>query len=67
MNIKKNYCSWAELPLVLTVEDLMPVLGVGRNTAYELVRSGKIRSFKVGNQYRIPRDAVVEFVSGSAA
>lgn len=59
--------SWDDLPLVLTVEDLMPILGVGRNTAYELVRSGKIRSIKVGTQYRIPRDAVVEFVSGSAA
>lgn len=67
MKSQKICCSWDELPLVLTVEDLMPILDVGRNTAYELVRSGKIRSIKVGNQYRIPRDAVVEFVSGSAA
>ena len=50
------------LPLVLKVEDLMPILAFGRNTAYELVRSGKIRSFKVGRYYRVPREAVEEFL-----
>ena len=61
------YRSWEELPLVLTVEELMPLLGIGRNRAYELVRSNQIMSFKVGTQYRIPREAVKEFISGSAA
>lgn len=56
-----------ELPLVLRVEDLIPVLGIGRNTAYELVRSGQIRSLRIGQQYRIPRDAVEEFLAGPAA
>lgn len=59
--------SLEELPLVLRVEDLMPVLGIGRNTAYELVRSGQIRSIKIGVQFRIPREAVAEFIAGSAA
>ena len=54
--------SLQDLPLVLTVEDLMEVLSIGRNTAYELVRSGQIRSIKVGKTYRIPRDAVEEFL-----
>ena len=47
-----TYHSLEELPLVLRVDDLMPVLGIGRNSAYELVRSGQIRSIKVGTQYR---------------
>ena len=42
----------------------MPVLDIGRNTAYELVRSGQIRSIRIGRQLRIPRDAVVEFLNG---
>ena len=50
-----------------TVEDLMPVLCIGRNTAYDLVRSGQIQSLRIGHQIRIPRDAVVKFISGSAA
>ena len=53
-----------ELPLVLRVEDLMPILDIGRNTAYALVRSGKIRSVKVGSHLRIPRVALIEFLSG---
>mgnify|MGYP000414943276 FL=1 len=63
----KKYYSVDELPLVLTVEDLMPVLCIGRNTAYDLVRSGQIQSLRIGHQIRIPRDAVVKFISGSAA
>ena len=63
----KKYYSVEELPLILTVEDLMPVLCIGRNTAYDLVRSGQIKSLRIGHQIRIPRDAVVEFISGPAA
>ena len=51
-----------DLPLVLRVEDLMPLLSIGRNTAYNLVRSGQIRSFRIGRCYRIPRDSVVEYL-----
>ena len=43
-----KYRSLDDLPLTLRVEDLMPVLDVGRNTAYELVRSGQIRSIRIG-------------------
>ena len=63
--MKTEYNSIDELPLVLRVEDLMPILDIGRNTAYELVRSGRIRSVKVGRQIRVPRDAVVEFLSSN--
>lgn len=59
----KRPTSYSDLPLTLRVEELMPVLGVGRNTAYELVRSGQIRSIRVGRQVRIPKDALLEFLS----
>ena len=51
-----------DLPMTLRVEDLMPLLGIGRNTAYELIRSGQIRSVRIGRQIRIPRDALLEFL-----
>ena len=60
--MENKYRSLDELPLALRVEDLMPLLGIGRNTAYELVRSGQIRSIRVGRKIRIPRDAVAEFL-----
>ena len=57
-----KYRSYDELPLTLRVEDLMPILDIGRNTAYELVRCKKIRSIRIGKQLRIPKDALVEYL-----
>ena len=62
--MSRDYRSFDDLPLTLRVEDLMPILGIGRNTAYELVRSGKIRSIRIGRQLRIPKDALVAYLSG---
>ena len=50
------------LPMTLRVEDLMPILGIGRNTAYRLVRSGEIRSIKVGRQIRIPMQVLLDYL-----
>lgn len=55
--------SYDDLPVVLRIEDLMRVLSIGRNTAYELVRSGKIKGVRVGKQIRIPRSALIEYLS----
>ena len=55
--------SFDDLPLTLRVEELMPIFGVGRNTAYELVRSGQIRSIRVGRQLRVPKDAILDFLN----
>ena len=60
-----KYHSFEELPLTLRVEDLMPILGIGRNTAYELVRSGQIRSVRIGRQLRIPKDALIDYLTKS--
>lgn len=67
MSNQTLYYSLDDLPLVLTVEQLMPVLGIGRNAAYTLVRSGQIPSIRIGHQYRIHKEALAEFLSGSIA
>ena len=54
--------SYDDLPLTLKVEDLMPILGIGRNTAYELVRGGAIKSIRVGRQLRIPKQALIDYL-----
>ncbi len=58
-----TYHSVADLPLVMCVEDLMPILSIGRNTAYELVRSGQIESFRIGRQLRITKGAITNYLS----
>ena len=35
---------------------------MGRNTAYDLVRCGKLRSIKVGKQIRIPKQALLDYL-----
>ena len=60
--MENKYRDPHDLPMTLRVEDLMPLLGIGRNTAYELIRSGQIRSVRVGKQIRIPREALLEFL-----
>ena len=50
------------LPKVLNVKDLAEILSVSHNTAYNLVRSGQVHSIRIGRAYRIPREAVDEFL-----
>ena len=60
-----NYHSFDDLPLTLRVEDLIEILHIGRNTAYELVRSGQIHSIKIGRQLRIPKQALIDYLTSS--
>lgn len=63
--MENKYRSLDELPVTLRVEELMPILGIGRNTAYKLVRSGRLRSIRVGRQVRIPKNALIEFLENT--
>ena len=48
---------------ILTVYELQELLFISRNTAYKLLKTGRINnSFKIGNSWRIPRFAVEEYV-----
>ena len=63
--MENKYRSFDELPLTLRAEDLMPVLHIGRNTAYELVNSGQIKSIRVGRQIRIPKAEILRFLEAN--
>ncbi len=52
-----------DIPLVLTVEELMPILSIGRNTAFALVRSGQIKSIRAGKQIRILKHELLEYLT----
>ncbi len=49
-------------PPVLHVKDLAEILSISHNTAYNLVRSGQVHSVRVGRSYRIPLEAVVDYL-----
>lgn len=49
-------------PMVITVKELARVLGCGLAQAYDLIRSGRIKSVRVGRTIRIPKSAVTQFL-----
>ena len=57
-----TYTHYDQLPLILTVDELTKILGIGRNTAYDLIRCGKIESVRIGHKIRIPKDSLLEFL-----
>ena len=49
-----------DLPDLLTPEQARAFLQIGRNTIYELVKSGAIRSVHFGRLIRIPKSALLD-------
>ncbi len=47
---------------IMTVEDLMAYLNIGRTTAYKLLQSGKIKVLRFGRIYRLSKASVQEYV-----
>ena len=57
-----QYTDFSSMPMVLTVNDVAETLAIGRNTAYALVNTGAIKALRIGQHYRIPREALVDFI-----
>ena len=47
---------------VISVEEAMDYLKIGKNNLYELLRSGAIKSFRVGRKWRIPKKSIYEYI-----
>jgi excisionase family DNA binding protein len=47
---------------ILTVKELMDYLAVGKNTAYDLLKTKKIKSIRIGRVYKIPKSEVQEYI-----
>ena len=51
-----------DYPDVVTIKDLQNMLHIGRNTAYELLKSNIIKTVKVGKHYIIPKVNVIAYL-----
>ena len=47
---------------ILTTEEACEALRIGYNALYELLNSGKLKGFRNGRVWRIPKQAVREYV-----
>ena len=48
---------------VVDIDDLQKMLKIGRSTAYEIVKNGRIKTVKIGKRYIIPKQSVIEFLN----
>lgn len=51
---------------ILTIEDLCKILKIGRNRAYELLETEKIKGFRLGRPWKIPRIALENYLKEQA-
>ena len=49
-------------PDVMTVEEACEALRIGENAIYELLGSGKLKGYRNGRVWRIPRISLREYV-----
>ncbi len=47
---------------IVTIDELCEMLRIGRNKAYQLLRSGRVSSFKDGRLWMIPKQAVIDYI-----
>ena len=55
-----------EYPDILTVEEACEALRMGYNAMYDLLNSGKLKGFRNGRVWRIPKLAIQEYILESA-
>lgn len=48
---------------LLTVDEVMLLLGIGKNSAYKLFRSGKIQAFRLNGKWKIRKQSVINFIN----
>lgn len=51
-----------QYPDILTVEEACEALRIGYNAIYSLLMSGKLRAYRNGRIWRIPKESLIEFV-----
>lgn len=47
---------------ILTLKEVKEVLRIGMNKLYNLLKTGELRSFKIGRVYKINKKCVIEYI-----
>lgn len=47
---------------LMTLEELCDALMIGKNAAYRLLKEGKIKAFRIGRIWKIPRSSLAEYL-----
>ena len=55
-----------QYPDILTVGEVCEALRMGYNAVYDLLNEGKLKAYKNGRIWRIPRNSLVKYVMESS-
>ena len=55
-----------EYPDIMTVDETTEALRVGYNALYELLSSGKLKGYRNGRVWRIPKESIKKYILDSA-
>ena len=58
----KTRCTTAEVKRTYTVEEIARLLGIGRTTAYALVKEGHFKTVRIGSAIRISKQSFDEWL-----
>ena len=60
---KNNQELFINYPDILSVAQLMEILQIGRILAYKLIEEKKVKALKIGREYKIIKNSVLEFIN----
>ena len=52
----------SEYPDILTTDEACEALRIGYNALYDLLQSGKLKAYRNGRLWRIPKRSVIEYI-----
>ena len=52
----------SEYPDILTTDEACEALRIGYNALYDLLQSGKLKAYRNGRLWRIPKKSVIEYI-----
>ncbi|MEE1057506.1 MAG: helix-turn-helix domain-containing protein [Acutalibacteraceae bacterium] len=61
--INRNNEMFADYDDIVSINDIMKMLHIGRSNVYKLLREKEIKCVRVGVKYIIPKKSVIEFLS----
>lgn len=51
-----------KIPDIMTFKECQKLLKVGKNTLLDLIHSGEIEAFKIGNRWKITKDSIIVYI-----
>ena len=63
-NLKENYSlMFTNYPDIVDISQMRKMLGnIGITLAYKVLKEKRIKSIKIGREYRIPKSCIIEYL-----